>query len=148
MNIRVIATIIALSAPIAILYVVTQYAGNPAESTPARNDGRDIPPPHRERPPARPESDSASRPPVSRAGEIEFLRKRLADLEKMNDDEWEENRKQRAHAGRPPHPPRWDSERPEINRTPVDPNEGRVPEISPTPASPLIEHFPKTPPSN
>ena len=137
MKFRIIAAIIALSAPIAILYAITQYAGDANQSTSARSPAPSAPayrfPPH--------DKGSAAKPP-SREGEMEFLRKRLSDLEKMSDKEWQEEHERRMPARpRPRHMPGHD-------QLPQDPNAGRAPELAPPPASPLIEDFPAERPAN
>lgn len=135
MNIRLIATVVALTVPVVALYLVTQYASDKPEST--RRERADAPPMGRMPPP----STYKDVKPPTREGEIEFLRKRVADLEKMTDTEWQEEHQKRMQ-GRPLPPP------PETMRQSMNPNEGRMPEIPPTHASPLIEHFPKTRPND
>ncbi len=155
MNIRVALIIIALLAPVAVLSVLAQQAGHEPEAKPPEQVNNK-PPSGPKSTPAQASADAdAWKQPANVQEARERARRRLAQLEKMTEEQWQAEQRQKQEAAqkvlqqhqnqKPPAKQakrgKWDKMTPEqkidtVLRKQQKIDGGRAAEITPIPASP------------
>ncbi len=157
MNIRTAAIILALFAPVAALSVLAEQASNQPDEKPveAKKQADDKPVSSQMSTPSpAPAAKNAGpwKPPANVVEARERAKRRLAQLEKMTDEEWQAEQRNRRLPPPPPAKPKkkqskWDSFTPEqkINalvRRQEKLDGGRAPEIQREPAKPVSDLAP------
>ncbi|MFO0389390.1 MAG: hypothetical protein ACK502_06695 [Alphaproteobacteria bacterium] len=143
MNLRAVLIIFALLTPVLALSTIAQQADTlPPPPAPASKNANSSQP----NAPIDPR-----RPPATLEEAKERLRRRLADLEKMTEGEWQKEQKRKHQELQKKSPNKWDALTPEqkidsvINRQKkID--EGRAKDIPSTPAKPAGELSPPAKP--